>query len=131
MKSLIKLFGVLMVLAGISLLTKPEVIFGLIENNKESTALYFVAILVRFAFGILFIRTAGAAKYPNAITFLGYFFIIAAIGLFLIGQENFQELINYLTPNAKPLAPLAGLGSIVFGGFLLAAFSANEQMEHQ
>ncbi len=39
MKLIIKLFGILMLLSGISLLIKPEIIFGWIENKMENTSL--------------------------------------------------------------------------------------------
>ncbi len=131
MKLIIKLFGILLLLSGISLLFKPEIIFGWIEDNMENTSLYISAIVVRLVFGVLFIVAARASKYPGVIKFFGYLFIIAAIILIFIGQESFQDFINSLIPDVKPFAPLSGLLSIAFGGFLIYAFSRNKELEQK
>ncbi len=131
MKFIIKLFGILLLLSGISLLIKPEIIFGWIENNKENTLLYISAIVVRLVFGVLFIVAARASKYPGVIKFLGYLFIIAAIIFIFIGQESFQNFITSLIPDVKPFAPVSGLLSIAFGSFLIYAFSRNKELEQK
>ncbi len=131
MKLIIKLFGILLLLSGISLLIKPEIIFGWIENNTENTSLYISAIVVRLVFGVLFIVAARASKYPGVIKFLGYLFIIAAIIFIFIGQESFQNFITSLIPDVKPFAPVSGLLSIALGGFLIYAFSRNKELEQK
>ena len=129
MKLIIKLFGILLLLAGISLLINPEIIIGWIEENMENTSLYISAIVVRLVFGILFIAAARESKYPNLIKFFGYLFIIAAIIFIFIGQESFQDFITSFIPHVKPFAPISGMLSIVFGGFLIYAFSRNKEIE--
>ena len=131
MRLIIKLFGILLLLAGVSLLIKPEIIFGWIENNMGNTSLYISAIVVRLVFGILFIVAARASKYPGVIKFLGYLFIIAAIVFIFIGQESFQDFIASLIPDVKPFAPVSGLLSIAFGGFLIYAFSRKKELEQE
>jgi hypothetical protein len=131
MKLIFKLFGILLLLSGISLLIKPEIIFGWIENNTENTSLYISAIVVRLVFGVLFIVAARASKYPRVIKFFGYLFIIAAIIFIFIGQESFQDFITSLIPDVKPFAPVSGLLSIAFGGFLIYAFSRNKELEQK
>ena len=126
MKLIIKLFGILLIFLGISLLIKAEIIIGWIENNMEKTSLYILAIAVRLVLGVLFIVAARASKYPRIIKFLGYLFLVAAIIFILIGQESFQGFISSLIPDVKPFAPLSGLLSIAFGGFLIYAFSRNK-----
>jgi hypothetical protein len=131
MKLIIKLFGILMLLSGISLLIKPEIILDWIENNMENTSLYISAIFVRLVFGILFIVAARESKYPGLIKFFGYLFIIAAIIFTFMGQESFQDFITSLIPDVKPFAPLSGLLSIAFGGFLIYAFLRNKEVEQK
>ena len=118
-----------MLLAGISLLFNPEIIIGWIEENMENKSLYISAIVVRLVFGILFIAAARESKYPNLIKFFGYLFIIAAIIFIFIGQESFQDFITSFIPHVKPFAPISGMLSIVFGGFLIYAFSRNKEIE--
>jgi len=129
MKLTIKLFGILLLLSGISLLINPEIIIGWIEENMENTSLYISAIVVRLVFGILFIVAARESKYPDVIKFFGYLFVIAAIIFIFIGQGSFQDFITSLIPDVKPFAPVSGLLSIAFGGFLIYAFSRNKELE--
>ena len=128
---IIKLFGILLLLSGISLLINPEIIIGWIEENMENTSLYISAIVVRLVFGILFIVAARESKYPDVIKFFGYLFIIAAIIFIFIGQGSFQDFITSLIPDVKPFAPVSGLLSIAFGGFLIYAFSRNKELEQK
>jgi len=118
-----------MLIAGISLLIKPLIIFGWIENNMEKTSLYVTAIVVRLVFGILFIVVARESKYPGLIKIVGYIFIIAAIILMITGQERFQNFISSVIPEFKPFAPVSGLLAIAFGGFLIYAFSRNKELK--
>lgn len=131
MKLIIKLFGILLLFSGISLLVKPEIIFGWIENNMENTSLYISAIVARLVFGVLFIVTARESKYPGVIKFFGYLFIITAIIFIFIGQDSFHDFINSLIPDVKPFAPVSSLLSIAFGGFLIYAFSRNKKSEQK
>jgi len=131
MKLIIKSFGMLFLLLGISLLIEPDIIIGWIENNMENTSLYISAIVARLVFGILFIVAARESKYPIVIKFFGYLFIIAAIIFMFIGQEMFQDFISSLIPDVKPFAPLSGLLSIAFGSFLIYAFSKNKELEQK
>ena len=131
MKLFINFFGTLMILSGISLLINPEIIFGWIEANMRNYSIYISAIIIRLVFGVLFIIVARKSKYPSVATFLGYVFIIAAIIFVFLGQENFQHLITSLIPNVRPYAPVSGLFSIVFGGFIVYAFSSSKEIEQK
>ena len=117
-----------MLLAGISLLINHKFIIGWIEDNMESTLLYISAIVARLVLGVLFIVAAKESKYPVVIKFFGYLFVIAAIIFVFMGQESFQHFIASLIADVKPFAPVSGLVSIAFGGFLIYAFSSNGEL---
>lgn len=129
MKLIIKLFGIFLLVAGISLLIYPELIIGWIEGNMENTSLYITAIIVRLVIGLLFVVTARASKYPTVIKFLGYLFILASIVLIYIGHVGFQHFITSVIPEVEPYAPLSGLLGMVFGGFIIYAFTKNKKTE--
>lgn len=120
-----------MILAGILLLIKPDIIIGWIENKMENISLYIFAIVVRLVFGILFIMAAKESRYPGVLKFIGYLFVLAAIILIVIGQENFQHFIYSLIPDVEPFAPFIGLLAMAFGGFLIYAFSRNKELEQR
>jgi len=127
MKFFILLFGVLLFLAGISLVFAPEFIFDFIETNQENLFVYYSAIGVRIIIGILFIFLAKESKYPLIIKALGYFFVMAAIFLIIIGQEGMQNLITSFTPIFKPYTFFVGLGTMAFSSFLIYAFIASKK----
>ncbi|NNC94723.1 MAG: hypothetical protein HKN92_04120 [Chitinophagales bacterium] len=131
MNLIIKIFAILTILTGISLLVKPEGIIGLINDNIENISLYISAIVARLVLGGIFIVAAGESKFPHVLKFFGYLFIIAALIFIIIGQENFQDFIATIIPAVKPFAPISGLLCIVFGGFLIYAFSKKKELEPQ
>lgn len=131
MALVIKLFGILLLFAGISLIFKPEIIFDWILNNAEGSYIYIIAIVVRLTFGILFIAVSKESRYPSLIKFFGFLFIIAAIIFIFIGQEHFQKLISSIISTFKPFARVSGLFSIAFGSFLIYAFSRNTKLEQK
>lgn len=128
MKLIIKLFGTLMLISGLSLLMIPEFILDGMQDNMENKSLYISAILVRLIFGIMFITAAKESKYPGAIRIFGYLFIIAAIIFLFMGHESFKDLIASMIPHLKPYAPVSGLVGMALGGFLIYAFSGNKEI---
>ncbi|ALM09060.1 hypothetical protein SB49_15625 [Sediminicola sp. YIK13] len=128
MKLIIKLFGIFLLVAGISLLFYPELLIGWIKDNMENTSLYITAIGIRLVIGLLFIVAARQSKYPAAIKLIGYLFIVAAIVLMFIGPGGFQHFISTIIPEVKPYAPLAGILSMVFGGYIIYAFTTNKKI---
>jgi hypothetical protein len=129
MKLIIKLFGILILISGISLLIKPEIIFGWIEANIEKNLLYISSIIFRLVFGILLIMVAKKSKYPGVIKFIGYLAVIAAASFVFIGHENFRHFVVSIIPEFKPYAAVGGIIGMALGGFLIYAFTANKELE--
>ena len=123
MRITIIIFGILLILAGLSLVVDPNIVFNFITDEGENLWLYVIAIAVRLILGIFLILTASACKYPTAIRVLGIVFIVAAIILFIMGQSNFVDLISTLIPEFKPLGRIGGLLSMAFGGFFVYAYT--------
>jgi len=122
MKIIVVLFGTLMFLAGFSLFIRPDFVIDYIESNLGQRSLFLMAILVRCTLGSIFIITASQAKHPRTIRIVGVIFILAALSFLIMGQANFHEFVGSLIPVMKPYVPLAGAGSILFGGFLMYTF---------
>ncbi|MCL3778869.1 hypothetical protein EMN47_00560 [Prolixibacteraceae bacterium JC049] len=127
MKTLIKLFGILLVLAGISLLFAPEVIFDFLESNKNEMWVYVCAIVVRLILGVVLIIAANKSRHPLALKILGAFIVIIAFTFLFIGQQNLQQLITTVIEVFVPYARLMGVVSIGFGSFFLYTFSGREE----
>ncbi len=125
MKSLllfIQFLGILLSIAGLSLIIKPELLFNWLENNSDKTSIYVAAISARLILGVLFVTIAEKSKYPVIIKVLGYLLIAVASLLFFMGHENFIEFINSFIGFVKPYGLLVGVVVVFFGGFLVQAF---------
>ncbi len=122
MKTIIQIFGAFLILAGITLLIDPSIVFNYIEGNSESTWLYATAIVMRLILGTVLILSANASNFPMVFKVLGIVTIIAALTFLLMGHASFQELMASILPFFKPYGRLASLASFVLGGFLIYAF---------
>lgn len=128
MKIIIKLFGVLLLLAGVTLVIKPSLIIDWLQDNIQTTFIYITAIAVRLILGILFLLTAKESKYPKTIKVLGYLFVLSAIALVFMTQGNFHNFMSEIIPEFTPYATISGLVSIVFGSFLIYAFKESKSI---
>jgi len=123
MSVLFKILGLSIIIAGISLIVKPDFLLAWFENNISNTKMYFAAIGIRLILGILLIVAANQSKFPPLIKALGAISIIAALVFLVIGHEQFVEFITMILDSFRSLAPLAAVLSIVIGSFLIIAFS--------
>ena len=122
MSILIISFGILMLMAGIVLITNPETIFKVLRENSYKLWLYISAVVVRLLLGALLIYQAGVSKFPVIIEVIGWAAIFAAIVLTVIGRKNFERLISWVLSLVKPLGRIGGILALCFGSFLVYAF---------
>ena len=131
MKLIVKLLGILILLLGISLLIKPEIIIGWMEGNMETTSLYIFAIAFRLGFGLLLFIAAKESRYPGVVKYFGFLAVLVAIIFIFMGQKSFQDFVCSQIPHFKPYASLIGLVAIVIGSFLFYAFSGNKKLKNE
>ncbi len=129
MKSIIKFFGLLIILLGISILFNSEGLYDWAEKNIENIIFYISVIVARLVLGLSLIFAAKESKYSDAIKIFGYLTILGAVFVILIGHNGFQNLMNSLLPIFKPYAPVSSLIGIALGGFLIYAFSMKNIIE--
>jgi hypothetical protein len=111
-----------MLLAGILIITNPEIIFKLLRDNSEKIWLHIVAIIVRLLLGVLLIIQASFSKFPLAINIIGWIAIFAAIVLTVIGRKRFKHLMSLAFSLIKPFGRISGVLGLCFGLFLIYAF---------
>ncbi len=128
MKLILQLFGLFLIIAGISIFIDPNLIMDWILERQNTKGIYFAAIGARLLLGSILLATASQAKFPIAIRVLGGVSVLAALIFLLIGHQNFIELLSYLLPGMKPYAWMSGFLSIGFGGFLIYAFMNKKEV---
>ena len=123
MNLIIIIFGVAIFLLGIFITFKPESLFGVLEKNIDKPFLHILAILFRLLLGAILISQAGESRYPLIIEIIGWLAIAAAVVFAVIGRNRFQQLMRWALSLVKPLGRVGGIASMVFGAFLVHAFT--------
>ena len=121
MNYVILIFGVLTLVAGVIILIKPEIIFGILRSNVDSLSLHFLAVVVRIILGVALIGYASESKYPIILEVLGWISLVAAVVLGVIGRSNFTRLMKWALSLGSSYGRVGGFISVLFGGFLVYA----------
>lgn len=122
MELVILIFGALIIAAGIGMLIKPDFLFDFLKRESNNTMLHILAIIIRLLIGFLLIYYSEMSDFPVIMETIGWFAIIAALALLLIGRKNFQKLIDWAVTFLKPYRFIGALLAIVFGAFLIYGF---------
>ena len=122
MTTLIIIFGILTLLAGIIILVNPEIIFGFLSKHIDKMGLQVLAIVVRLAIGVMLVQQPSASRSPLAIEIIGWLAIAAAVIFTVIGRDNFRRLMSWALSLTKPYGRIGGVVAAGFGAFLIYAF---------
>ena len=122
MKLLIILFGVLICLAGLTILILPEK-FKNIMNRWTGQPRFLFAVIIRVLFGALLLSEAANLKFPLAMKVIGAISILAAVVLLLIGQERMDRFIDWWMKQSDNLLRVSSVLAIAFGAFFIYAAS--------
>ena len=122
MTTLIIIFGILTLLAGIIILVNPEIIFGFLSKHIDKMGLQVLAIVVRLAIGVMLVQQSSVSRYPLAIEIIGWLAIAAAVIFTVIGRDNFRRLMSWALSLTKPYGRIGGVVAAGFGAFLIYAF---------
>ena len=118
MKIIITLFGVLICLAGLTILILPEK-FKNIMNRWTGQPRFLFAVIIRVLFGALLLSEAANLKFPLAMKIIGGISILAAVVLLLIGQERMDRFIDWWMRMADNVLRIWSAFALAFGAFLI------------
>ncbi len=118
MKILIALFGVLICLAGLTILILPEK-FKNIMNRWTGQPRFLFAVIIRVLFGALLLSEAANLKFPFAIKIIGAISILAAVVLLLVGQERMDRFIDWWMKQSEIVFRVASVLAFALGAFLI------------
>ncbi len=117
-KIIIALFGVLICLAGLTILIVPEK-FKNIMNRWTGQPRFLFAVIVRVIFGAILLSEAANLKFPLAVKIIGAISILAAVVLLLIGQERMDRFIDWWMRQSDQVLRASSVLAIAFGAFLI------------
>ncbi|KDM93402.1 hypothetical protein [Photobacterium galatheae] len=119
MRLLIGLIGVFIAGMGLILAAEPRLILDFMSRHKKRLWLHMVAVAVRLLIGYLLIEYADSTDHPLLVTAVGWFAIIAALFLLILGRENFKKLIRWAVELNDIQGRTGGVLAALFGAFLV------------
>ncbi len=122
LKILIALFGVLICLAGLTILILPEK-FKNIMNRWTGQPRFLFAVIIRVVLGAILLSEAANLRFPLAMKIIGAISILAAVVLLLIGEERMDRFIGWWMKQSDNLLRVSSILAIAFGAFFIYAAS--------
>lgn len=110
--------GIIVVLAGWGVV-RPGQLMALVSSvlNRQ-WGIYFGAG-IRLVLGAALLIAAPASRFPVGFEVLGWAAILAALGLFVMGQNATRKLIAWFEQLSRPVLRLWLLFGVAFGAFLV------------
>ena len=118
MKILITLFGVLICLAGLTILILPEK-FKNFMNRWTGQPRFLFAVIIRVVLGAILLSEAANLKFPLAMKIIGAISILAAVVLLLVGQERMDRFIDWWMKQSENVFRVASVLAFALGTFLI------------
>ena len=119
MKWIVFLFGAFLIVAGILLILDENIILGSIESYKESSWLYFFAVVMRIILGAALLKTASISRFPLVFKIIGFIALAVALTFLVMGHDQFQHVMATLVPYFENTGGWTGIVVLVFGAFLI------------
>jgi hypothetical protein len=113
--------GLFLAAIGLTGVVAPTDLGTIAQNASTPTSVYITSI-VRLAVGIVFLKAARGARFPNVLRAFGIFAILVAIAAPLIGVGRDEALVNWWVDQGTQVINLTGAALMIVGGFL--AYSA-------
>jgi len=109
MDIVINIVGIVIMLTGVLYIAYPSMMLWLIDFFKKGYRIYLAALL-RFALGIIFLLGARECSMTWLITAFGILFLFGGLLILLLGRARINAVLNYY--GTRPLWLLRALASI-------------------
>jgi len=118
MDTVIKIIGIVIALAGIVYLLRPDVMKWLMEFFKQGKRIYFAALL-RFALAVVFLAAARECKYPWVIFAFGILFLLGGLLIFILGPEKIRRILEWYQEQGLLLLRVIALIALAIGAIII------------
>ncbi len=119
MMYVILLFGLLIMVLGLTFLIRPQLPVDFTTGNAGTAWFHAVAVVSRLILGAALISYAPDSRYPMTFLVIGWLSIIAAVSFLVIGRSRFKAMVARALRFAEPWARLAGLVAVLLGAFFI------------
>lgn len=121
MTYIILIFGILVLLGGVIILVKPDLIISIFSKFKNSFVFHSGAIIARIILGIALVTGSSGSRYPLALEVLGWLTLASAAVLCLMGRNRFIKMIELVIGSSQTFKRVMGFFGILFGCFFIYA----------
>lgn len=102
-------------------LVVPVRLLAMVRGVMEHERGMYVAVLIRLILGLALLIAAPGSRYPLFLYYLGWFALVAAVGLALIGRGRVLRFLGWFDSMPSFAIRLWLLGGIAFSAFLVYA----------
>ena len=121
MTTLAAYFAIAIIVCGMILIVNPAVVLQYILDQSGSRGFMITAFLARLILAIVLALVAAESRYPVFIGFIALLAFLGAVFIPILGSKKFSEIISKSARMNATVARLGGVGTILFGWFLIYA----------
>jgi hypothetical protein len=119
-KSLARVVGALIAVAGLTLIVVPVIVPWLALHPLTLFEL-FASAIIRIAIGILFISAARTARIPWLLQLLGGIAIVAGVATLFIGVDRARAIAEWMSQQGVGVVRVFGLLPLLLGVLVIYA----------
>lgn len=116
-KNLIRLIGVICVIAGIIYTIRPDLQKRLMAFAAKGRRIYLAGIL-RFAMAVVFLVGAEQCRYKWGIVACGIGFLISGLIVFVLGSKRLNSMLAWFAKQPNLIIRIFALITLAIGGVI-------------
>ncbi len=116
----IKIIGIIVIVLGIAYLVKPGIMKWLLEFFKKGSSIY-IAGLLRFVLGVVFLLAARECSKPTIIGVLGVLFLLGGFLIFILGPKRTRPILEWWQRKPEWVMRALALLTAAFGVLIIYA----------
>ena len=120
METVIKIIGIAIVVIGIAYLFRPDIMKRLMEFFKKDARIY-IAGLLRFTLGIVFLLAARECDRSAIIGALGVLFLAGGVLIFILGSERMRRILEWWLTKPVWIMQILAVVTAAFGALIIYA----------
>ncbi|MFH1621913.1 MAG: hypothetical protein ABIA97_02190 [Candidatus Omnitrophota bacterium] len=118
MEGIVKLFGIVMVVAGVVYFLKPNLMKKMVDAFLKDKWIY-VGMILSFLIGIIFLRAASQCAIPWLVVIFGLLAVVKGAAILIMGKQKIKSLLDsFIKKPVKTLRSFA-LVEIALGVILI------------